>query len=104
MKGRGSVQGRCGGRSADQGLLAGLVRLRGKCRGGGGSGAGRVTLFSCRQALLALPLLLLLCTGPCVPQLLGIRGDGKLHSHSPQAGQGGCPEHRSWESGPGLSL
>ncbi|XP_059989991.1 microfibril-associated glycoprotein 4 isoform X3 [Lagenorhynchus albirostris] len=27
------------------------------------------------KALLALPLLLLLCTGPCVPQLLGIRGD-----------------------------
>ncbi|XP_067572736.1 microfibril-associated glycoprotein 4 isoform X1 [Pseudorca crassidens] len=53
------------------------------------------------KALLALPLLLLLCTGPCVPQLLGIRGDGKLpHSHSPQAGRGGCPEHRSWESGP----
>ncbi|XP_065754147.1 microfibril-associated glycoprotein 4 [Phocoena phocoena] len=27
------------------------------------------------SALLAPPLLLLLCTGPCVPQLLGIRGD-----------------------------
>ncbi|XP_059937339.1 microfibril-associated glycoprotein 4 isoform X1 [Mesoplodon densirostris] len=27
------------------------------------------------KALLALSLLLLLCTGPCVPQVLGIRGD-----------------------------
>ncbi|XP_061030709.1 microfibril-associated glycoprotein 4 isoform X2 [Eubalaena glacialis] len=27
------------------------------------------------KALLALPLLLLLCTGPCVSQVLGIRGD-----------------------------
>lgn len=35
-----------------------------------------MTLLSCHQALLALPLLLL-STPPCIPQASGIRGDGK---------------------------
>lgn len=41
-----------------------------------------LTLSAHRQALLALPLLLLLSTPPCAPQVSGIRGDGKQpHTH-----------------------
>lgn len=64
-----------------------------------------LTLLSCRQALLVLPLLLLLSAGPCAPQLLGIRGDGKL-PHSWPAGwvtgwARGCP--RPSQLGVGLA-
>lgn len=52
-----------------------------------------MTPFSCRQALLALPLLLLISADRCAPQVLGIRGDGKL----PPA----RPERPIWESGLG---
>lgn len=38
-----------------------------------------MTLFFCHQALLALPLLLLLSIPRCATQVSGIRGDGKQH-------------------------
>ncbi|XP_024900129.1 microfibril-associated glycoprotein 4 [Pteropus alecto] len=52
-------------------------KQRVSCRGDSGAG-GRpcdVTLFFCHQALLALPLLLLLSIPRCATQVSGIRGD-----------------------------
>nr|XP_031323382.1 microfibril-associated glycoprotein 4 isoform X1 [Camelus dromedarius] len=62
------------------------------CRGAGGAwgrravAEGLLGALRQREALLALPLLLLLSSAPCAPQVSGIRGDA-LGNHEIQ----GCP-------------